>query len=247
MVSIGIASSYNEGHFAFGSHENENQIQIDDPVISIQGNRADIIWQVRNQNADSEIIFTQIVDGKTTMLPKTILKEPRIGFTKIVSQDDNIVVVYEQYTPNNRSPPSFFILTSYDDGKTFSDPKPLLTSDDVYYDVSIVEIANQKLYVFGTLWTRAENTSHVFYSVSDDFGKTFSEPTKIFNQGKVRQDIVTTVSNGVIYLLVDDEKDFDEKGHLYLFKILGDGTITEKISVNNAETSIHNQKIAVSG
>ena len=247
MVSIGIASSYNEGHFAFGSHENENQIQIDDPVISIQGNRADIIWQVRNQNADSEIIFTQIVDGKTTMLPKTLLKEPRIGFTKIVSQNNNIVLVYEQYTPNNRSPSSFFILTSYDDGKTFSEPKPLLTSDDVYYDVSIVEIVNQKLYVFGTLWTRAENTSHVFYSVSDDFGKTFSEPTKIFNQGKVRQDIVATVSDDTIYLLMDDEKDFDEKGHLYLFKVLADGAITERVSVNNAETSIHNQKIAVLG
>jgi hypothetical protein len=117
----------------------------------------------------------------------------------------------------------------------------------VYYDIRIVEIVNQKLYIFGTLWTRAENTSYVFYSVSDDFGKTFSEPTKIFNQGKVRQDIVTTVSNGTIYLLLDDEKDFDEKGHLYLFKILVDGAITEMVSVNNAETSIHNQKIAVFG
>jgi hypothetical protein len=77
----------------FGSHENENEINADDPAISIQGNKADIIWQVRNQNADSEITFTQIVDGKTTILSKTILKEPRIGFTKIVSQDDNIIVV----------------------------------------------------------------------------------------------------------------------------------------------------------
>ena len=231
----------------FGSHENDNHIRTDDPAISIQGNKADIIWQVHHQNSDSEITFTQIIDGKTIIDPKTIIKESRIGFTKIISQDDNIVIVYEQYTPNNQSPPSFFILTNHDGGKTFSEPKLLLTSEDVYYDVNIVEIVNEKLYVFGTLWTRAENTSHVFYSVSDDFGKTFSEPTKIFNQGKVRQDIVTTVSNDVIYLLVDDEKDFDEKGHLYLFKVLADGTITERVSVNNAETSITNQKIAVSG
>ena len=231
----------------FGSHGNDSQISTDDPAISIQGNKADIIWQVHNQNADSEIIFTQVIDGKTTIPPKAILKEPRIGFTKIISHNENVMIFYEQYTPNNQSPPSYFILTSHDGGKTFSGPKLLLTSNDVYYDVNIVEVANEKLYVFGTLWTRAENTSHVFYSASDDFGKTFSEPTKIFNQGKVRQDIVTAVSNGVIYLLVDDEKDFDEKGHLYLFKVLSDGTITERVSVNNAETSIHNQKIAVSG
>ncbi|MCA9828134.1 MAG: exo-alpha-sialidase, partial [Nitrosopumilus sp.] len=242
-----ILNDYHEYPFAFGLHEDEHQTNLDDPVISIQDDKANIIWKAHNQNADSEITFTQIVDGKTTIQPKTILKEPRIGFTKIVSHDDNILVVYEQYTPNNQSPPSFFMLSSYDDGKTFSVPKLLLTSDNVYYDIGIVEIANQKLYVFGTLWTMAENTSYVFYSVSDDFGNTFSAPTKIFNQGKVRQDIVTTVSNDVIYLLMDDEKDFDEKGHLYLIKILPDGTVTERVSVNNAETSIHNQKIAVSG
>ena len=247
MVGVGIVSHYNEDHFAFGSHENEHEIRVDDPVISIQDSKSNVIWQVRNQNVDSEITFTQIVNGKITIPPKPILKEPRIGFTEIISQDDNIFVVYEQYTPNNESPPDFYVLTSYDDGITFSESKPLLTSNDVYYDISIVEIVNQKLYVFGTMWTRAENTSYAFYSFSDDFGKTFSEPTKIFNQGKVRQDIKTTVSNDVVYLLFDDEKDFDEKGNLYLVKIMPDGTVTEKVSVNNAETSIHNQKIAVSG
>lgn len=232
---------------AFGSHGNEQNIRVDDPEMSIQGNKANIIWQVRNQNADSEIIFTQIIDGKPTIPPKTILKELWIGFTKIVSQDDNIFVVFEQYTPNNEAPPDFYVLSSHDDGITFSEPKPLFTRDDVYYDLSIVEIVNQKLYIFGTLWTKAENTSYAFYSFSDDFGKTFSEPVKIFNQGKLRQDIAITISNDVIYLLFDDEKDFDEKGHLYLIKILPDGTVTEPVSVNNAETSVTGQKIAVSG
>ncbi len=51
----------------------------------------------------------------------------------------------------------------------------------------------------------------------------------------------------MIYVLLDDEKDFDEKGHLYLIKILPDGTITDKVSVNNAQTSVTGQKIAVSG
>ena len=102
-------------------HEKEYEISVADPVISIQDNKANIIWQARNQNVDSGIIFTQVVDGKTTIFPKTILNEPCIGFTKIVSQDDNIFVVYEQYTPNNESPPSFYVLVSYDDGITFSD------------------------------------------------------------------------------------------------------------------------------
>lgn len=231
----------------FGLHENEYEISVADPVILIQDNKANIIWQARNQNVYSEVIFTQVVDGKTTIFPKTILNEPRIGFTKIVSQDDNIFVVYEQYTPTNESSPSFYILVSYDDGITFSEPKPFLTSDDIYYDISIAEIVNQKMYIFGTMWTKAENTSYAYYSFSDDFGKMFSEPTKIFNQGKVRQDISITVSDGVIYLLFDDEKDFDEKGHIYLIKILPDGTVTEKVSVNNAETSVTGQKIAVYG
>lgn len=244
---IGVASYYNEDHFAFGSHENKNEIRVDDPAISIQDSKANMIWQMRNQNGDSEIIFTQVVDGKTTIPPKSILKEPRIGFTEIISQNGNIVVVYEQYTPNNKSPPSFYVLISHDDGIAFSEPKLLLAGDDVHYDINIVKAVNQKLYIFGTMWTRAEGISYAFYSVSDDFGKTFSGPTKLFNQGKVNQAISVTVGDGVIYLLFDDEKNFDEKGHLYLIKILPDGTVTDKVSTNNAETSVTSQKIAVSG
>ncbi len=248
IVGIGIASNYDEDIHAFGSHESELKIRVDDPAISIQDSKANIIWQVRNQNVDSEIIFTQVVDGKTAITPKTILKEPRIGFTEIISQDDNIVVIHEQYTPNNKSPPSFYVLISHDDGITFSEPKLLLAGDDgIHYDINIVQMVNQKLYIFGTMWTRAENTSYAFYSFSDDFGKTFSGPAKHFNQGKVNQDISVAVSDGVIYLLFDDEKNFDEKGHLYLIKILPDGTVTEKVSTNNAETSVTGQKIAVSG
>ena len=248
VIVVGFVSHYNEDYLAFGSHENEQKIRLDDPKISIQNDKTNIIWLAHNQDVDSEIVFTQIVDGKTTIQPKTILKEPRISFTKILSQDNNVIVVYEQYTSNNKLPPSFYVLASHDGGINFSEPKLLMTSDEVYYDIIIVEMVNQKLHIFGTMWTKAENISYAYYSFSDDFGKTFSEPTKIFNQGKVRQDIALTFGdNDVIYLLLDDEKDFDEKGHLYLIKILPDGTVTEKVSVNNAETSVTSQKIAVSG
>ena len=247
MIGLGI-SGYDEDIYAFGSHENKNEIRVDDPAISIQDGKANIIWQVRNQNADFEIIFTQVFDGKTAIPPKTILKEQRIGFTNIISHNDSIVVVYEKHTPNNESPPSFYVLASHDDGRTFSEPNMFLTgADGIHYDINIVNTVNQKLYIFGTMWTRAESVSYAFYSVSDDFGRTFSEPTKLFNQGKVNQDISMAVSDDVIYLLFDDEKDYDENGHLYLIKILPDGTITEKVSVNNAETSVTGQKIAVSG
>jgi len=233
--------------FAFGSHVEEHVIYYNDPLISIQDDKSNIIWQSRNQNIDSAITFTQLIDGKTTIEPKTIVHGTNIANHKILSSQQNIFVVYEQYTKNRESPSTFYVILSNDNGKTFSEPKLLLTSDTIRYDVTNIEILNEKLYIFGTQWTRGENISYVFYSVSDNFGKTFSEPTKIFNQGKTRQPIITTTSNDVIYLLLDDEKRFDEKGHLYLFKILSDGTLTEKVSVNNAETSVTNQKIAVSG
>ena len=247
IVGIGIAGNYNEGHFAFGYHEDEQEINFSNPLISIQNDKANIIWESYNQDNDSTIMFTQLVDGKTTLDPRTIATGSFIGNTKILSQDQNIFVFYELTTRNGDVVPQFYVLTSVDDGKTFSEPKLILTVDEVYYDITNVKFVNEKLYVFGTMWTRGENTSYAFYSVSDNFGDTFSEPSKLFNQGKVRQDIVTTVSNGIIYLLMDDEKDFDEKGHLYLVKILPDGTVTDKVTVNNAETSVHNQKIAVSG
>lgn len=240
LVFIGVTGT------AFGSHEDEQEIHFSDPLMSIQNDKANIIWESYNQE-ESAIIFTQLVNGKTTLEPKNIATGSFIGNPKILSEEQNIFVLYELTTRNGDVVPQFYVLTSNDDGKTFSEPKLILATDDVYYDITNVEFVNEKLYVFGTMWTRGENTSYAFYSVSSDFGDTFSEPSKLFNQGKVRQDIVTTTSNGVIYLLMDDEKDFDEKGHLYLFKILPDGTVSDKVSVNKAETSVTNQKIAVSG
>ncbi len=244
---VSITSHFGGDYFAFGHHEDESGIHFSNPVISVQNDKANIIWESYNQDNGSKIIFTQLIDGKTTLEPKNIASGSFIGNPKILSQEQNIFVFYELTTPNGNVISQFYVLISNDNGKTFSEPKLILTVDDVYYDITNVEFVNEKLYVFGTMWTRGENTSYAFFSTSDDFGNTFSEPSKLFNQGKVRQDIVTTISNDTIYLLMDDEKDYDEKGHLYLFKIFPDGTVTEKVSVNNAETSVTSQKIAVSG
>lgn len=242
---VGIASHYDEDYLAFGYHEGEQETRFSNPLISVQNDKANIIWDSYNQNSGSAIIFTQLVNDKTTIDPKNITTGSFIGNTKILSQDQNIFVFYQLSTQNGNAVPQFYVLTSDDDGETFSDPKLILTVDDVYYDVADVEFVNEKLYVFGTMWTREENTSYAFYSVSDDFGNTFSEPYKLFNQGKVRQDIVTTTSNGVIYILMDDEKDFDEKGSLYIRKILSDGTLTDIVNVNESKTTVTYPQFAV--
>ncbi|QLH07177.1 hypothetical protein C5F50_08875 [Nitrosopumilus ureiphilus] len=243
---VGIVSHYDEGYFAFGHHEDEQETRFSNPLVSVHNDKANIIWESYNQNSGSAIMFTQLSDGKTTIAPKDIATGSFIGNIKILSQEQHIFVFYELSTRNGNAVPQFYVLIS-DDGKTFSEPKLILTVDDVYYGITSVEFVNEKLYVFGTMWTREENTSYAFYSVSDDFGNTFSEPSKLFNQGKVRQDIVTTTSNGVIYLLMDDEKDFDEKGSLYLRKILSDGTLTDIVNVNGGKTTVTYPQFAVSG
>ena len=42
---IGVTSYYNEGYCAFGFHESKHEIRVDDPVISIQDSKANVIWQ----------------------------------------------------------------------------------------------------------------------------------------------------------------------------------------------------------
>lgn len=247
IVGVCIVNHYNEDYFASGYHEDEQEIHLSNPLMSIQSDKSNIIWESYNQNTGSILTFTQLAGGKTVLPPKGIASGDIIANTKILSLDKNIFVFYELYPQNGDAPSQFYFLTSNDDGKTFSEPKLILTMDDIYYDITEVELVNEKLYVFGTMWTRVENTSYAFFTISDDFGDNFSEPTKLFNQGKVRQDIVTFVSDDVIYLLMDDEKNYDEKGHLYLIKILPDGTVTDKVSINHANTSVTNQKIAVSG
>lgn len=241
-----ILGCHNEDYLAFGYHEDKNIRYEDDPKLSIQDSKANIIWQSRNQNIDSLIIFTQVVDGKQTIPPKTISEGENIGNGIIVSEGQKIFVVYEDYFHNHVKPSLFKITTSTDDGLNFTESKQIFTDENVHYDVNEVKLVNEKIYIFGTLWTKSEKISYLYYTVSDDFGKTFSEPTKIFNQGNTREHFTTTVSNDIIYLLFDDEKDFNEKGHLYLIKILPDGTLTEKVSVNDAKTSVSSSKLVVS-
>lgn len=241
---------HDEDYFAFGYHEKENIRSIDDPILSIQDNKANIVWENRINNTHRDLIFSQVIDGKTTIQPKIIVELSSIGDTKIITEDNDIFIIYEKsfYKDGRQErPPLFEAVISNDDGETFTKPKQIITTEDIHFEINHVKLVNSKLYTFGTQWTRGENTSYVYYNVSDDFGKTFSEPTKLFNQGKTRENIAITVSDDVIYLLLDDQKNYDEKGHLYLIKILPDGTVTEKVSVNNADTEVSAQDIAVSG
>ena len=60
MGMIGIVSGYNADYFAFGYHEDKQETHFSNPLISIQNDKADIIWESYHQDEGSEIIFTQL-------------------------------------------------------------------------------------------------------------------------------------------------------------------------------------------
>ncbi|MCE2614452.1 MAG: hypothetical protein LVO36_00965, partial [Nitrosopumilus sp. (ex Thoosa mismalolli)] len=140
-----------------------------------------------------------------------------------------------------------FFAKSNDYGKVFSEPKSLLEEEQSFFRPSSIHQVNDVVYVFGSHWSRETQQNNIVFLKSHDFGDTFSEPTILFNHEQSDQEIRVQVYGDTIYILSDDRNDFDEKGSLYLRKILHDGTLTDLVNVNRGETTVTYPQFAVSG
>lgn len=235
--------------FADAHHHEDRTRGSNDPQISVDGSTAYIVWNESIGQDSNDVYFAKIIDGKPMENPTNITNGTALYPTAFIhTNQNNVYLLWEDRQSQNGNDEMYFA-KSNDFGEKFSKPIKLdpIDNDRTIYRPSSILQANDVLYVFGQYWDRDTQQSNFIFIKSDDFGKTFSEPVTLFNHEQSDQDIITRLHDDTIYILSDDRKDYDEKGSLYLRKILSDGTLTDIVNVNDGKTSVTHPQFAVSG
>lgn len=236
-VSVLSADAYHDEQTSRGSS---------DPKIAASGNDAYVVWVESNSSEFGDVYFAKITDGKTVEEPINITKGTSLYPTpQIYVSENNVYLLWGDRTKNGDD--QMFFAKSNDYGKSFSKPKTLPANNQLIYRPLSINQVNDTVYVFASNWNQSTKQSSIVYVTSNDFGDTFSLPTVLFNHEQSDQGIDLQVSDGVIYILSDDRHDFNEKGSLYLRKILSNGTLTDLVNVNGGKTTITYPQFAVSG
>ena len=240
LVSFGMIPAY-------AHHDDDTSRGSNDPKIVVNGNDAYVVWLESNNSQFGDVYFVKITDGKIVEEPANITKGssfyPR---PQIHVSENNVYLLWEDRTSEKGNDRMFFA-KSNDDGKIFSEPKSLLEEEQSFFRPSSIHQINDVVYVFGSHWSKETQQNNIVFLQSHNFGDTFSEPTILFNHEQSDQEIRVQVYGDTIYILSDDRTDFDEKGSLYLRKILPDGTLTDLVNVNGGKTTVTHPQFAVSG
>ncbi|WP_148702912.1 sialidase family protein [Nitrosopumilus piranensis] len=238
FFSFGITS-------AEAYHNEKTSRGSNDPNIAVNGNDAYVVWLESNHPSFGDVYFTKVIDGKTIQESINITNGtsfyPR---PQIHVYGNNVYLLWEDRNSEDGDDQIFFA-KSNDDGKTFSKPKSIPQNNQSIFRPASVQQVNDIVYVFGSNWDRATKQNSIIVMTSNDFGDTFSEPTVVFNHEQSDQEITVKMYEDTIYILSDDRNDFDEKGSLYLRKILPNGKLTEIVNVNGGKTSVTHPQFAV--
>lgn len=233
---------------AYAYHDDRTSRGSEEPRVVAKGSTAYVVWKESTDPQFWDVYFEKITNDT--------LHEP-INLTKGMSfypdvqlhvSKNNVYVLWEdRQSPEGDD--AVFFTKSNDSGQTFDNPTMIAPANDDHtiYRPFTMQTSNETLYVFASNWNREIKQNQVVYLTSTDFGETFSEPIVLFNHEQSDQEIQVAKYDDTIYILSDDRHDFDEKGSIYLRKILPDGTLTDMVNVNGGTSAVTHPQFAVFG
>lgn len=231
-------------------HDERTTRGADDPIIEVHGDNVYVVWQDSYDSDFFDLSFRKSTDGGKTFDDTISLTQERSFYpTPIIAvSGNNIYVVFED-RKNPDGDDVIMFTKSHDGGDTFDVPKTLDPEDDeskIYRPIEIIE-TNDNLYIFASFWDRNTKQNNMILFTSNDYGQTFSEPVVFFDHTQWDQNVDFNIHDKTVYVLADDQKDYDEMGSLNLRKIFPDGTFSDIVKVNGGNTAVTNAQLAVSG
>ena len=241
IIPFGISS-------AGAYHDDRTSRGSDDPSIAVIGDTAYVVWNESTNPQFWDVYFREIADG--TMQEPVNLTKGTSFYPKpqILVSEGNVYVLWED-RQSPQGDDAVFFTKSNDSGKTFDKPREIAPTngDTTIYRPLGIETSGNTVYIFASNWNRETQQNRIIYLASTDHGDTFSGPVTLFNHDQSDQGIQVEAYKDTIYVMSDDRADYDEKGSLYLRKILPDGTLTDIVNVNGGATAVTQPQFAVHG
>lgn len=236
---------------AYASHNEQTSRETRDPRIAVSDSNVYVAWSDSTNPDYWDVYFAKSSDDGKTFSDAINLTNGSSYYpnSKILVSGNNVYVSWEDRTSPDGTDAIFFT-KSNDGGITFDKPRMLNPVNDpvnLIYRPRVMLASNDVLYVFASEWSMQTKQNKMIFVTSNDGGNTFSRPTVLFEAGQW-EDFVdyATSDDGTIYVLADDQKNYDEIGNLNLRKIHPDGTVSDMILVNGGKTAVTNAEITIS-
>ena len=189
------------------------------------------------ETGDEEIIFGQSQDDGQTFEFKNISNTlGKISWNPRIRVDEsNVYVVWNEMTGKASS---IFFSASKDNGISFSDPINVSNQPLESLDAGIVVNENDVYLVWNQ---KTSNSAEIFFSKSNDNGKTFSEPinlSKSKNVSQIIRDTQIALSGDKIFVVWHDKTDY---GSDVFFIKSDDGGLTFSIPINLSQTNAESE------
>lgn len=248
LIGIAIFSVLPYGLISADAHHDETISRgSDEPIITTFGDDLYVVWKESSDPQFWDVYFRKIT-GNTLEEPINLTHGtsfyPR---PQVLASENNVYVLWEdRQSPEGDD--AVYFTKSNDSGKTFDKIKKLdpTSGDQSIYRPRVMLESNDILYVFVSHWNKDTQQNNLIFLTSQDHGKTFSKPTVLFESGQWEDYVDFKVNDGIIYILADDQKNYDEIGGLNLRKIFPDGSLSDIISVNGGSTAVTTAQMAIS-
>lgn len=236
---------------AYASHNEQTSRETRDPRIAVSGSDVYAVWTDSTNPDYWDLYFTKSTDGGKTFSEVINLTNGSSFYpiSRIIVSGNNVYILWEDRISPDGYDAAFFTKSS-DGGVTFEKPRILDPSNDstIITRPRVMFESNDVLYVLASQWYLKEQQNKLIFFISNDDGNTFSKPTIIFEKDQWEDFFDYKKSqDGTIFVMADDQKNYDEKGHLNLRKIFPDGSTSRIISVNGGDSAVTNAQLATSG
>jgi hypothetical protein len=153
--------------------------------MAVFGNKVHAIWE--NQYYDnrgeilSDILYTNSDNGKTFSKPIKLSNDLESMAPYSIISRNNVYVLWNNYDAEKDTRDIFYTMSS-DNGKTFSKPINLSKDAPDAWHPSIATSGNNVFIIWtqnDAITDRFSTLGQIFYTMSSDNGKTFSNPTKL--------------------------------------------------------------------
>lgn len=152
------------------------------PHVASSGNNVYVVWE-RENNGDSDILFTRSIDGGTTFSePIQLSDDPAFSLASSIAIDDangNIYTAWRDTTTFS----DIKVSKSVDEGLSFSEPLSISNPPFTTSTGPSIAAHNNNVYAIWQVFNSINplEDADIFFASSTDGGITFSNPLKLSN------------------------------------------------------------------
>ena len=211
----------------------------------VSGNNVYVVWRDESNGGDTDILFAVSNDNGQTFDPPTDLSNNAASSSgqQMIVSGNNVYVVWQD--ASNGGDMDIFFTVSNDNGQTFDPPTDLSNNAGRSFNQQMI-VSGNNVYV---VWQDDSNGGDIdiFFTVSNDNGKTFDPPTDLSNNADFSFNQQMIVSGNNVYVVWEDDSNGGDRDIFFTVSNDNGQTFDPPTDLSNNAGNSFGQQMIVSG